>query len=722
MTDRLGCDADFSTSPADLMERARSILSAPLPACLQLDGTTIAPPPLPAASASYLRRLLQLSANPHPAHRPAQDGFGAEGKPIHEVLLEKGRLAQEHKEKLAQDYIAKEVSELRPAPGLTQTRRLPPPGERIEDKLLRRGKEREAQRQQVAEQHAAREAETLAKVAPFRPTISDRARRTQTRYTEPKVSPRLAEARAKRQEQREQERLAAEAADLAEVKEVPTINERSRKLAARKDAKDGLAGLDPVEALLARDHLAKLKRWEQSHADLNKSATSSGTAVPRITSYAASLDRPGDVGTRLYATHQDTLTRQQVRWMEEQALAAPFVPQITAKATLTAPRYHRSVRQSTSVASETDSAEDEPAWSARQVERQLRSSLTRRSAEVEEAAAAHQPVIDPVSAAIASQLPETSRERLYRGVTHRQVPRHADASSDIVAFEGSRRGGSSDAGLPPSFLDALAAYEARRQARLEALIEEEERRREAEHTFAPRINRAPFFPLMDEGSGGSGHNDDEDASWYEEEGGPAAVAARSQRWLRRKEARLAQRRHQLEREREEAAEAEMRAAATTLRSRSAPRGGAHAAPGGCDEAAGRGDRRADGDSLLASAAAFPPPPPPPGVQAYLQRQARAQRERAEREALLQSTALGQRPARAAPTVPRSPTLGGRPHCSIRSLRRPVDPLRQRREERSGSRSPTPPDAVERSVSSALSSLPTFERIYRSVYRGESGFH
>ncbi|RNF24323.1 hypothetical protein TcG_00808 [Trypanosoma cruzi] len=616
-------------------DRVNSILEAPLPKCLLLKGEK--------TGERFIGRTLGLSPRGVVSPRrttisssavtTAVRGNGCvsqQGKPIYEALLERGRLMSEKKEAMRLQALEEELSELRPAPSITYAaaRNTPRRQQRIEDRLLQRAKEAEMRRELQAKQRKEELLKEMSVIAPFQPNISRKGR---------KATPRARKMAEKTQmdwnRQREQRREAARTAklmhELSEVRGTPVINPRSECLAARRRKKEGLLGMSAVDALIERDRIAQLKRWERH--ELEKRAEQ----IPQITLYAATLQRDGDAAERLYA---ESYKREERRLRQEEQLisngAAPFTPRISPHATTT-PRFRN--------------VEDEL------MEKHMQSIALKEEAqqrECEQESRCHRPIINPVSEAIASKLPESTYERLYRQT--RGTPKHRDPASRDLSFSESFISGGRVASLPESMAESLQFYEESRQERLQKLREEQERIQHKECTFAPLTNKR-------------------DSNF----GGPEDVAARNQQWLARKEGKLRELRRMKEAEKVKDCTFKPERESPTVNSTR------------CGESVYGGDGT------------------PWGVQEYLERQEEARRIKREREMRLQ-----RRPSsapRPSTTTPQEFLLGRRDGVSVRSLRRPpqVSLMSPEKED-----DPPIPQEPKHKHESGLS---VYERIYNRIY-------
>ncbi|CAG9577983.1 conserved hypothetical protein [Leishmania major strain Friedlin] len=443
--------------------------------------------------------------------------------PIYEALLQKGRLMQEHRERLRQEAIEREMRE---AP--RSARRLPPKGQRIEDRLLQRAKEKHALEKKAEQVRVEREAEDLAVIAPFHPHISTRALETKSRYKEP--PPDRAAWRVRRLAELAQMCQSSGAEVLEELQDVPSINPRSAKLAALKKVREGLDGVPVPDALLLSEDRRRLAQWQTAEAE-REARSHTG---PSITRRAARMRRVGSVGDRLHAESYEVAIRHLQREVAWREVHAPFRPLVTPLGAVTAPRYQRE--------GGTD-AHTRTLKGSRIFSRQ--SSAPRDS---------FQPSINPVSAAIAQRLPETAMERLCRPSAVHSLASYVDPASftdasgvspsPSVAARSQTRccllrtpsahqqhgavsntPSSTSGALPSSVVASLDAYERRRQRQLEALRKEQAEHEQRECTFQPQIN-AQTSSLKDAVASGSGQR------------GPSAVARRSGEWQRQRERHL----------------------------------------------------------------------------------------------------------------------------------------------------------------------------------------
>lgn len=618
-------------------ERINALLSAPLPQCLQHDTTT----------ASQRQRVTDDPTAAKKGGGTTRAASPSRPLPIHEALLEKGRLLQEHRERLRQEAIERELREVRPAPRIEVTsapvpvaaprpaKRLPPEGQRIEDRLLQRARDKQAQEERAAQVRAVRAAEELAAVAPFHPHISTHAQASKARYMEP--APDRAAWRALRLAELAQIRQSAEAEALAELQDVPSINPHSARLAAERKTRNGLEGAPAPDALLVGEHRRRLAQWQAAEAEREALAR----AGPSITRHAAGLHRSGSVGDRLHAESYESAIRRLQREVEWREAHTPFQPSVTALAAASVPRYDRA---------------DGP-------------SATRPPPTPRDA---FQPAIDPVSAAIAQRLPETAMERLCKPAAVHSLASYADPvdstrlstsmSATTPRHGGTPRGplrtpsaqrygaaataaspssSSVPSALPRALAASLDAYERRRHARLQALRREQTALEQRECTFSPQVNPRSAVLAETAPSSAAGTR------------GPAAVAQRNEAWQEQRERHL-----------------------ETMRQWQAERAAAAEAAAGASQVRGGGP----GPSAPQDRSVYSGDGTPWGAAEYLARQRQARERRQEVQAALEHGGAGRAASSAPPPHQRGRVPGGlTPEQSpspIRSLRPPVSASQQ----------------------------------------------
>ncbi|EPY28506.1 hypothetical protein STCU_05074 [Strigomonas culicis] len=472
-------DANPTLTYTNFASRVDALLSAPLPSCLESSTTplvqerdvnTMHTDTSKLSESSAARRYRRLLHHCEPRSAPKD-----KGRPIYEVLLEKGAKAKAKQEALVQARLAKEVSDLRAAPTLQPGTRLcvPREGERIEDKLLQRAKEHSSKWQKTVEERTKRKEEEISASLVFKPSITRKGKGTTSKfrkaaaeYPEQCRQQRLEEA-AKAEQQRDEV--------LGEVCPKPTLAPHSERLAAAHREKQGVDGMCAGDALFL---LAQRKQARDAAAGVNDS-----TFSPTVTPHTSHKGRTGDAGQRLYdlSTTQDERRSYRLeRWREAHT---PFTPQLTRLAYAVAPRYD---------------------------ERRAASGETGDDSGAHERFCFH-PTIDPVSAAIARQLPESVSDRLCKAAEPRA---DTEAASDSQSFYSIPEAYRAPA-MPPSIASAIAEYETRRKERLAELCAEQEEQRMRECTFAPRVN-----------------------SPSRASGGPSNVAARNDAWSRRREQKM----------------------------------------------------------------------------------------------------------------------------------------------------------------------------------------
>jgi hypothetical protein len=378
---------------------------------------------------------------------PARGDVGLYAAPIHEQLLAKGKLYAQRQEALRERAIMEEKKKMRATPKVTEDASRISRAERIEDRFERVQAIKDMRMQRTAQVKEEEEERRLRGL--FKPKISDRARHVAPRVG---ASKEQLEALMRRREERAgQLRLHWLVQEMQDVQDGPSINPVSEKLAARKREREGLGGLSHIEAMVERDRRRQHAAWEEEqmraedHADAN----------PRITLYAAALQRTGDVGQRLY--EQGTRTRSRTT-----DAPTPRGPRITAVAEQ-APRSGRPI-------------EDEL------MQRHLQSLAAREETvrlELQRERERHAPAINAVSDTIASRLPQTAMERLTapRSRAPQQEPAAPRGHVDPLATQ------ERDA----QRAQQLAAEQTRRDEKLRALREEADAREMTECTFQPAI-------------------------------------------------------------------------------------------------------------------------------------------------------------------------------------------------------------------------------------------
>jgi hypothetical protein len=493
------------------------------------DISDILDAPLPAALRAHSPRSMNRSQTPGRSVTPTAALAAAytPGRKIHEELIEKGKLYEQRKEALREKYIREELKAMTPRSktGAAAASSTPAPANPEERRRQREEAEKERKKkfEKLYKEAKRREDEEYFRKLKvekeekeklegygFKPKISSKARRTTSR-----VSLVDQQSTWQRRKEEELERLRREriVEEMAEVQEGPDITLRSQKIAMKLREKEGLAGLSHIEAMLERDRLKKLARWEeQQKAKMQESAN------PKITMFAAELPRPGEVGDRLYAESFEIEERKAQRIREKLgSKQESFTPRITS--------YASSVRRDRPV-------EDD--LMMRHLEALAeRDELLRQQEErrVEQ----HMPAINPVSDAIASRLPLSARERLYQ-----QKPRSEDRENESQQRNSFARTNSTTstastltAERERERAEKMRRDEERRREKIEQLQQEKLRKELEECTFTPKTSRRTP-------SQGPDGNVAPGAGGTPKLLNPAETYNRMEQWQKRREMKLAE--------------------------------------------------------------------------------------------------------------------------------------------------------------------------------------
>ena len=335
---------------------------------------------------------------------------------------------------------------------------------------------------------------------PFQPRLTGKGRRAISKVTAPDFIVGWKHRQDQKVDHRRTETVLKE---VAACQEAPGISSRSRLLAARADARDGLAGLAPLEAMLERDRLRKLAQWERRQMQ----EAEANLFHPRITLYAATLgaestpysngDAAGQgLGSGAFSVASASRHQRAQMPVSERLYSDAF-----------AFEERRTARQRLRDAAEADkdgagkegrrSLDGDGRGAARGVavedrllERHaaLRAAHEERTAQLREAERAlRQPIINPVSEAITARLSHTAAERLTSG--HRSIfERPLTALPSDVPSPDARRGGKVlTRNEEMQFAARLAAYEERRRENRRRLQAVREGEALAECTFAPLV-------------------------------------------------------------------------------------------------------------------------------------------------------------------------------------------------------------------------------------------
>lgn len=438
---------------SQLRDNLSSILDAPLPRSLQVDS-----PP-----ANQARR----SFSPTISHRRDDSFKTPRSARVYDSLIEKGKLMMLNKEALREQALANELKTLKQKPQVTEmAKAIPPRQEPIEDRLLRKANEASQKQTYDMEMKRQQRQKELQVTATFHPTISSRGKRAESKVMTEDYYQNWHRRREQRLEARRTENMLREISDL---RDGPDINPRSQRLAAAKREKEGLSGLSHAEMMMERDRLTKLASWERGQRELEDMAN------PQITVFAATLPREGTAYDRLYAASFDAEERRVQRLREHlqaESSRASFSPRISRLAAAT-PRAL--------------SVEDE--IMQRHLEAQaIRDERARL--ELEREKDLHHPAINPVSDAIASRLPTSTKERLSMPKTQHYDPAEHSATrsraSSVRSASVATTASVASAALAER-LESMAHFEERREANLKRLKEEQLERELEGCTFAPAV-------------------------------------------------------------------------------------------------------------------------------------------------------------------------------------------------------------------------------------------
>lgn len=493
------------------------------------------------------------------AASPSISGFhrhsvGSGVTPVHDQLLAKGRLYQQRREAMKERHVTEQLKHLRNPIVSEQARQL-----KREEKVFERFRRMQHQKEERAyfqqRQREIEDAATLQRA--FKPTITARARQASARVGGPgsRVGDQLEAQLRRRDERAGQIRMKYMMHEMAEVREVPAINPVSERLAARRREKEGFAGLTQLEAMIERDRLRQAALWEkQREREIEETAN----PYPKITLFAANLQREGDAAERLYNESLETEARR--------------VEKIQASLAKSRKQHSHTPRITTlAAAARTNRGGDGGAPDAGGAPPPIEDELMRRHLDamahreelirqqLERERERRTPAINPVSDTIASRLPQTARERLAQPKAQfvdANEPRFAPRINPLSAAmrqTGAQGGAAGGAAAASTAADSGASmdaarnawdeqqasrsaqygqYEQRRSEKIRQLREEAEQRELAECTFHPQIHSNPVGGNVS----GAAPEMQLDAS--------VSLIERSNQWLKRREAKLQVQRQQ----------------------------------------------------------------------------------------------------------------------------------------------------------------------------------
>eukprot|EP01012_Entosiphon_sulcatum_P018966 TRINITY_DN2378_c0_g1_i1.p1 TRINITY_DN2378_c0_g1~~TRINITY_DN2378_c0_g1_i1.p1 ORF type:complete len:749 (+),score=99.51 TRINITY_DN2378_c0_g1_i1:110-2356(+) len=440
-------------------------------------------------------------------------------KDIVEGLYAQGRIYDAHKEELRAKKLQQELAE-RATKHAARPPLLSGTGSYIERfELMEKDKQERLHKQR-------QEALQNDEEAKFRPKVSRRARSLGPRDTYAANE----EWAATKQKRLEQAREKLKQEEIAEVKSMPNVNERSQRIMFRKLMKQRRENPDaPVPEFgdyqIERNRLAKVQLANKVLAE--EAERNPGT--PKITPFAASLRREGDVGTRMYEA-----------WLERTERSdKPSEPSDSnssyASAVEKAPTFSPVITQNASNIQRQLPVHVE-LLARHEYARMRREEKMREMQECEREA--HQPVINPVSEEIAAKLGPSS-DRLYRQPTRSLSdeyytfqpdinPRSRDMADGVASRSEHTSLASGDGRASSSRIEHMYMQEQRRREKLEHMRVENEQRVLSECTFQPNTGRRI--------------NDRRDSA------GSQALASRAAQWARRRDQKLTEERLKKERQ------------------------------------------------------------------------------------------------------------------------------------------------------------------------------
>jgi hypothetical protein len=384
---------------------------------------------------------------------------------IHERLLERGRLYEERQEARREKAVRDELRQCRSVPRISKM------GHNIErdtDIMIRLNNlYKEKQQLEEFEKQILRKREDGVMSKWFEPTISKRGKRAEGLVHQRNNQSSWEYKKRMRMEELRREKLVKE---MTEMRGAPDVDPRSQILAARKREKEGLAGYSHAEAMLERDRLQKLARWEENQ----RAAVEQLQATPRITEFAATLPRSGDVAERLIRYGEEREQRRRER--ERQRLQEEQVEQVD---------HDRSFDLSTFAG-------------RNEAFVQRREEKLRRVAE-EESRGLYRPAVNPVSESIVSSLPTSTMERLTTPLSaaRSRTPTRLSAPNSSAARAQTPPSRRSSQAVQGDLYERLQLAEARRKLRVEVSRAEQEARELEECSFQPQTTTHYYPPSHD---------------------------------------------------------------------------------------------------------------------------------------------------------------------------------------------------------------------------------
>ena len=382
--------------------------------------------------------------------------------PVHDTLLERGKLYEQKREAAREEALRKELKQLRSKPQISEKGQAKVYEKPVEERFL----ELAARREKDLEQ-AKRGREEDAPQYSFKPKINKKGKQAASRTS----SHGAADQWKQRRDQKLEEARKRQLVEMMSMQRDPHINEHSRKIVERKVRDDSGLGRGPhythADSLLERDRLAKLQLWEKYQRELAEQQPGN----PKITPFAASLARDGNVCERLYENSADQCERKNYLLQKKYTSdhdECVREPRITMRAAM----IERSQRV------EDDLLERHEVAQARKEEHMKQA--------IERERHLHQPAINPVSDEIASRLCQTARERLYgQKVDYSALQEQYSYQQPQQVSKPRRRSGSARRST------SLGAMRGKDKKRREELRDQQDRKQMEECTFHPKTGRGP---------------------------------------------------------------------------------------------------------------------------------------------------------------------------------------------------------------------------------------
>jgi hypothetical protein len=383
---------------------------------------------------------------PARAHSP---GAGQATTPIHERLLQRGQLYEQRLEALRERAIHNEVRRCRSVPKISSMGHNIQRDSAIEVRLANVAEEKKQVGLFNIQIMEKRERGIIEKW--FHPQISAKGKRSTGKAKKEKQKLLHETWEYKRQQRIEELRKEKIVKELGDVRGMPDIDPRSELLAARRREKEGMAGYTHLEAMLERDRLAKLARWEEQQ----RAAQAATIASPKITTFAATMRRSGDVADRLMAeaaAREERRLERERLYLEEERGGQGGTPGREFRPDELLARHQLAVQR-----------RDERI-------RQVHANESRM----------HNPTINPTSDHLASRMSQSTMERLTTPPRSR-TPGRSEQQQPRSTTPRSVRGGGEDSNL----FERLQLAEARRKLHIEAAKSEKEAKELEACTFAP---------------------------------------------------------------------------------------------------------------------------------------------------------------------------------------------------------------------------------------------